>query len=93
MARYRSVHRPIVAPALRGDAGVASALVLRSGMRWLGYVLGLVVGTVFGFWLHRFWEKDLVGTGASLPPSFDLYVPVALFVVATAALILVGRSR
>ena len=62
-------------------------------MHWLGYVLGLIVGATFGFWLHDFWQGDLTGIGASPPPAFDLFVPVALFMAATVALVVVTRRR
>ncbi len=62
-------------------------------MHWLGYVLGIVVGGTFGFWFHGFWEGDLTGVGSPPPPRFDLVVPVALFVVATAVLAIVVRRR
>ena len=62
-------------------------------MRWLGYVVGLLVGTVFGFWVHDFWEGDLTGIGTPPPPSFDLYVPLALFVLGTIAVGMIGRNR
>ena len=60
-------------------------------MRWLGYVMGLFVGAVFGFWLHAFWAKDLTGLGSPNPPSFDLYVPGGLFVLATGLLVVLAR--
>ena len=62
-------------------------------MTWLGYGLGIIVGTVFGFWFHHFWEKDLTGIGSPQPPSFDLIVPVILFAVVTGVLIALARRR
>lgn len=52
-------------------------------MRWVGYVLGLTAGGVLGYWVHDFWEGDLTGVGAARPPSFDFYVPLLVFVLAT----------
>lgn len=60
-------------------------------MPWLGYSLGLVVGGCFGFWLHDFWEGDLTGIGSPPPPSFDLYVPLTLFIVAVVTLRVLGK--
>ncbi len=62
-------------------------------MVWLGYALGLVVGTTFGFWLHKFWESDLTGVGSPQPPTFDLFVPVVFFVLAIVALGFAARRR
>jgi hypothetical protein len=61
-------------------------------MRWLGYSLGLVVGGALGFWLRGFWE-ELTGVGSPPPPSFDLIVPVALLIAATATLAFFGGRR
>ena len=61
-------------------------------MRWLGYALGLVVGATFGLWMYDFLEQ-LTGIGGSGPPSFDFYVPLILFIVATGILIVAGRNR
>lgn len=60
-------------------------------MPWLGYAVGLFVGTTFGFWIHDFWAGDLTGVGSPPPPAFDLYVPAGMFVLATALLIVVSR--
>ena len=62
-------------------------------MHWLGYGLGIVVGTTFGVWLHRFWEHDLAGVGAGSLPAFDAYVPAALFALGAVILTAVGRRR
>jgi hypothetical protein len=60
-------------------------------MRWAGYSVGLLVGTVLGYWLHGFWQGDLTGVGSPPPPEFDLAVPVVVFALATAALAMAGR--
>ncbi len=60
-------------------------------MHWLGYAFGLLVGGTFGFWLHDFWEGDLTGVGSPPPPTFDLFVPLALFLMTTIALAVIAR--
>ena len=60
-------------------------------MHWLGYVVGLIVGTTFGVWLQRFWEHDLEGVGASPLPSFDLIVPLVLLILGVVMLGVLNR--
>lgn len=61
-------------------------------MHWLGYALGLGVGTTFGFWLYGFWE-ELRAVGGSRPPQFDAIVPLGLLVLGAALLVAANRRR
>lgn len=62
-------------------------------MPWVGYGIGLFVGSVFGYALHDLWEGDLTGVGSPPPPEIDLAVPLVLFVLATGAIAASGKRR
>ena len=62
-------------------------------MHWLGYIVGLIVGTTFGVWLQRFWEHDLEGLGSSPLPSVDPIVPLVLLILGAVMLGVLNRRR